>query len=1287
VTNRAVTTRRLAGSLLTTALLACGIAAVAQPAAAAPILAVDASHPTEMRPGGQGKLILSLGNAGDTSTSGLVTITATLPDGLTATSAADTEPLLPFEFWNCSISGGGQTVTCTGPNGFTTAIQPGKDACEGLSLPKCPIAVNVAVSADLDGEVVTAQVQACGGGTAACATNSDRIRVYEPGPYGSRYGIASINDHPFAVEDVPALPGEQNAFWAGACDRGAKVAAFGDLTAAGGIGSRSDKILAPTVSVPGQALIDAPATPDHCIDWGAMTVQGFQTTIWQSLPWGAFTAVGPGGQFGPIGDYAPAWRLPSDRRAGGHPDGTTQFAWERGEDGFVDGSVDNINVDLPAGFVGNPQAIAECSGEQFRAAPLQCPPQAQVGVIRLHIQAPGLGGSNLGASYDTTYPVYNLEPRPGRVAELGFGYASGERAVTVRLTGRARTSGDYGITAFTGQIPAALVPIAQSITLWGVPWAAENDIWRAEAGLFENRPCTVDTGVPSGNNYIPAGGLRDIGSEDCRALYDPSWGEIKPFLTNETDCNPAPTVRLATDSFQQPGARTFENHPALPEYPQLADSSSNWRTYKSVSPSVTGCESLGFDPSIDFTPTSDSADGATGLRAELKLPQNNTPPAGVAHDPGVAGDPTAGAPGHWRSDAGRATAHLKDTVVRLPAGVSVNPSGATGLEGCSDAGIGVRGTDAASGRLLFNDGAPFNKDGGADGAECPDGSKIGTAVVDTPLLADPVEGDVVLGEPKSTDPESGEMFRLFIVISNLKRGLIAKIHGTGTADRATGQLTTTFANNPELPFDSLRLDIKGGDRGVLALPPRCGDAAWTTRFTVWSGSPAVDGNGAIGVASNCAFGFAPQLAAGTSPRGARASTRLEVQLTRPEGEQTVEGLSTTMPRGLLASLRDVPLCSSGQAAAGDCPGGSRIGMVDGAAGSGTPFVLEKKGDVYLTEGYKGAPYGLLVKVPVEAGPFRGDRALTPIAVRVALQVDRRSAQVTAVSDPLPQIWHGIPLRVRQINVVIDRAGFALNPSDCSAKQIVADVTSPQGAKASAAVPFQASGCDRLSFKPKLTMQLTGKRQTTTGKHPGVKAQVTQRGVGEAGIARARVVLPKSLALDPENAQALCEFVDGTKPDLENHCPKGSIVGKVRAETPLLKQPLAGNVYFVKNVRIDPKTGNQIRTLPMIVAALRGEIAVNLYGESSTARDGRLINTFADVPDAPISRFNLNIQGGRNGILAVTRTRRARINLCKARHVATTRFDGHNGKLTDPRVSVTTPCKKSSKKKQKQKRRR
>ena len=168
-------------------------------------------------------------------------------------------------------------------------------------------------------------------------------------------------------------------------------------------------------------------------------------------------------------------------------------------------------------------------------------------------------------------------------------------------------------------------------------------------------------------------------------------------------------------------------------------------------------------------------------------------------------------------------------------------------------------------------------------------------------------------------------------------------------------------------------------------------------------------------------------------------------------------------------------------------------------------------------------------------------------------------------------------------------------------------------------------------------------------------------------------MPLSLALDPDNAQALCEFRDGTKVDPV--CPKGSIVGRARAVTPLLDQPLSGPVYFVKNVRKDPKTGREIRTLPMLVIPLRGEngIRLNLKGASSVSSSDQLVNTFAAIPDAPVSRFDLSIEGGKNGILVTNG------NLCRKKQVANVQIDGQNNKASDRNTTLTTPCKKTTKK--------
>jgi len=800
-------------------------------------------------------------------------------------------------------------------------------------------------------------------------------------------------------------------------------------------------------------------------------------------------------------------------------------------------------------------------------------------------------------------PIYRVVAEPGYPATFAF------RPVTISsltyvLRPKLRSNGDYGLT-----VAAPLPP----------QYPAFREVRSVEL-------CSYGAEIEAATNGMQF--------TSCKAPGDPGAFAV-PLLSNPTECAAtAPLTRVALDTYQHPGDLTVDGFADFDD--------PDWKLRSTTSPLMTGCDSVPFSPAMSVIPTSPVRDSASGLSVDLQVPQDGL----VTPD-------------------GKATAHLKKTVVELPEGFSVNPSAATGLAACSD-------RQMASDRLT----AP----------ECPPASKLGTVRVTSPLVDQPLTGAMYLGTPKSTDPSSGQMLRLWLAVRNDDLGLSAKLPGTTTADPVTGRLTATFDNNPRVPFDHLEVDLRGGPEGVLATPQDCGLTTATSTLTSWAGQAPAGQPTQTTIAGRCEQQFAPKVVAGVSNPKARGTGTYSFKFSREDGEQWVNGLVAQLPTGLLASVKDLPLCTDAQAAAGSCPAGSKIGTVDATAGTGNPFVLEKKGTAYLTEGYKGCAYGLLVHVPVIAGPFRGDMQLSDINVRQSVCVDPTTAQVTVTSDPLPTIHHGVPLRVRSVTVLVDRPNFMVNPSDCEAKQTGAAFFSTEGTGAVASSPFNISGCAALPFKPKLALSLTGRKQTMTGRHPGIKAKVNQTGIGEAGIEKAVVRLPKSLALDPDNAQALCEFEDGTKDDLENHCPKGSIVGRSRATSPLLNDPLVGNVYFVKNIRIDKKTGNQIRTLPMIIVALRGEIAINLTGESNTTKGGKLVNTFDNVPDAPVSQFNLNIKGGSKGILAVTRTRRSLINLCAkpSGHVAEADMDGQNGRRHDRDIRMKTPCSRKQTKAAKRK---
>jgi hypothetical protein len=304
---------------------------------------------------------------------------------------------------------------------------------------------------------------------------------------------------------------------------------------------------------------------------------------------------------------------------------------------------------------------------------------------------------------------------------------------------------------------------------------------------------------------------------------------------------------------------------------------------------------------------------------------------------------------------------------------------------------------------------------------------------------------------------------------------------------------------------------------------------------------------------------------------------------------------------------------------------------------------------------------------VVAGPYD----LGNVVVRQALRIDPNTAQVTVDSDPLPQIKEGIVLRLRELNLVVDRAGFMRNPTSCSKDQLATTLTSAEGAVAHPTSTLTFENCKSLGFGPKITLALKNKTQMGKFKHPRLSAVVTQK-EGEAGIKGTSVALPKDVALAAENAQGLCETADA----LADKCPKASIVGSATAETPILNKPMSGPVYFVKGVRKDPKTGREIKTLPTLFMPLRGETTIYLRAQTAVSHD-RLVTNLQEVPDAPITKFTLNIDGGKHGIIAATRS------LCSTGTLkGSARFFGQNGKaapVLKPTISKACSKKSSSKK--------
>ena len=81
--------------------------------------------------------------------------------------------------------------------------------------------------------------------------------------------------------------------------------------------------------------------------------------------------------------------------------------------------------------------------------------------------------------------------------------------------------------------------------------------------------------------------------------------------------------------------------------------------------------------------------------------------------------------------------------------------------------------------------------------------------------------------------------------------------------------------------------------------------------------------------------------------------------------------------------------------------------------------------------YKGAPLSLAIVTPATAGPFD----LGTIVVRTALYIDSKTAQITAVSDPIPEILDGIPTDVRSVDLTLDRDQFTQTGTSCDPSSV------------------------------------------------------------------------------------------------------------------------------------------------------------------------------------------------------------------------------------------------------------
>ncbi|HEX9966848.1 MAG TPA: hypothetical protein VGB06_02765, partial [Solirubrobacterales bacterium] len=716
--------------------------------------------------------------------------------------------------------------------------------------------------------------------------------------------------------------------------------------------------------------------------------------------------------------------------------------------------------------------------------------------------------------------------------------------------------------------------------------------------------------------------------EDERAVGAPFGAPIRPLLTNPMDCGfDNGGARIRAESYNEPGRFTPVEESSNPL-------------------NVEGCDDprIRFKPDVQIQPTTRDAGGPTGLAVHLESPQRED----------LVGD----AEELYASNGfvkGVATPPVKKAVVTFPEGMTLNPAAAQGLGSCSPEQIGL-GTNAP--------------------VTCPDNSQYGTLTLRTPILPvdEQPEGFVYIA--KQNDNPFHNFLSLYLVIQEPERGILVKLPGRVDLDPRTGQITTTFDDLPQLPMADLEMRLKGGLRAGLVNPQTCGSKTIEATFYSWSDPTTphrVSSSYEIGRnpdGSPCHNSpserpFNPSLSGGTLSSLAGSFSPLELRLARSDLDQELSRVEGTAPPGLLASLKGVGRCSDAAIAAAanpersgaeeqsapSCPADSLVGTIDAGAGVGQVLTYVK-GKLYLAGPYKGAPLSGVAVVPAVAGPFD----LGVIVTRAPAYVNPRTAELTLKTDELPQIFKGVPVRVREIRVHVDRPGFTLNPTSCEPFALVGTLFSTEGKSKLDGSPFQATECQSLGFRPKLSARLFG--GTKRGAHPKFRGVFRARG-GDANVRGAVVTLPRSEFLDQAHIGTICtrvQFAAGGGHG--EQCPAASVYGHAVARTPLLEEPLSGPVFM--------RSSNN--ELPDLVVALRGIIDVEVSARIDSIRGG-IRATFDSIPDAPVSSFAITMKGGKKGLLVNSR------DICARAYRLSAAFAGQNGKEATLRPKMKAKCRK------------
>ena len=747
-------------------------------------------------------------------------------------------------------------------------------------------------------------------------------------------------------------------------------------------------------------------------------------------------------------------------------------------------------------------------------------------------------------------------------------------------------------------------------------------------------------GVPGAAVHDSTRGVSCLGGKTCVPLEE---SEPPPFLIMPTQCETRLSSSIEGDSWVEP--KPVGERSLFPE------------TAAAALPTLVGCNKLPFQPSIKVTPDGKEASRPTGLNVDVHVNQEGLLDA-----------------------TSLAESDVRDITVALPEGVAVSTAAADGLEACSEGLVGYHAGQSSPPELRFSATIP----GGFGSSEsldpgvnfCPNASKIATVTIHSPLLPNAVEGSVYLAD-QNTNP-FGSLVALYIVAEDPVSGFVFKSAGEVKLNQTTGQIVSSFQDNPQLAFEDAELHFFGGERAPLATPAHCGSYTTNAAFVPWSAEPSdkesltvpssstfeITSGPAGSACPSASLPFSASLTGGSTNISAGSLSPLTTTITRQDGQQQIGQVKLHMPPGLSGLLSHVALCGETQANEGTCGPESLIGETIVSVGlGGDPFSVTG-GKVYITGPYHGAPFGLSIVNPAVAGPYN----LGLVIVRAKIEVDRRTAQLTVTTNApgegyaIPHILDGFPLQIKHVNVTINRPGFTFNPTNCQPMSIEGSINASEGAVSPVQTPFQVTNCANLKFAPKFHVSTSGKTSKTDGASLHVKLSYPPYTPGVyANIAKVKVDLPKQLPSRLTTLQKAC--LAATYEANPAKCPPHSIIGQATVTTPLLPVPLTGPAYFVSH-------GNE--AFPSLTILLQGYgVTIELIG-ATLIHNGITSTTFHTTPDVPFNTFELTLPQGPYSALA------ANTNLCKTKTplAMPTAFTAQNNTTIHQTTHITvTNCPK------------